>query len=74
MARVHRLPAVPDFQINDCGSIAMIRPCTDSAREWVTKNLSLESWQWQGDAFAVEPRCVSALVEGMRDDGLDVEF
>lgn len=54
--------------VEDHGTIVLVRPLTEEARAWVDENVSLESWQWRGDAFACEPRCVAALLEGMAEE------
>lgn len=61
-----------DVLIEKHGTIVLVRPLTDAAKEWVTDNVPLESWQWMGDAFACEPRLVENLVTGMTDGGLKV--
>lgn len=62
-----------DVRVEDHGSIVLVQPLTDAAREWVTGNVPLEGWQWMGGAFACEPRYVDNLLDGMRGDGLEVE-
>lgn len=62
-----------DFTISNHGSIFMVTPNTPQAQGWVTLSLSLESWQWLGNSFSVEPRYIEDLVQGMRNDGFSVE-
>lgn len=47
------------------GSIVLVTPLTDRAREWIAENVSGET-TWLGDALAVEPRYAYDLVDGMR--------
>jgi hypothetical protein len=61
-----------DVRCDAAGSVVYVTPMTESGREWVADNLSLESWQWQGESFAVEHRYAQELVLGMRGDGLSV--
>jgi hypothetical protein len=61
-----------DVQIENAGSIVLIRPLTDAGRNWVEHNIQAEDWQHFGGAIAAEPRTVEAVIEGMRGDGLDV--
>jgi len=61
-----------DIRVENHGSIYIFIPQTDDGREWVDANLSLESWQWFGPGFAVEPRYALQLAEGMLNDGLRV--
>ena len=52
------------FDIFDGGSVVLITPISEEAREWVAKNVVTEPWQWLGDRFACEPRMVDDLLEG----------
>jgi len=61
-----------DFQIENHGSVVMVRPLNDAARAWVDENVGLEDWQWLGGAFACEPRMVEHLAAGMVDAGFGV--
>lgn len=58
-----------DFYIKDCGSLVLFTPANERAREWTDENMSVESWQWQGSAFAVERRYAGNLIEGIEDSG-----
>ena len=61
-----------DVEINHCGSVVMFAALTQKSLAWIEENVSLESWQWMGNAIAVDPRYVMNLAEGMRADGLIV--
>ena len=61
-----------DIHVDGGGTIYMVTPITQLAKEWVEQHLSLEGWQWLGSAFAVEHRFIANLVQGMRADGLRV--
>lgn len=55
----------------------LITPLTKICKEWIKKNVSLESWQWLGNSFAVDYHYADDLIEGMMDDGglvVDVDF
>ena len=56
----------PDFVLADHGSIAVLTPTSDIAREWTTKYLSDET-QWFGRGFVVEHRYVDDIVERLRE-------
>lgn len=62
----------PDVRVSGGGSIYMVEPVSETALTWVEENVGLESWQWMGDAFAVEHRYIENLVAGMQDAGLTV--
>lgn len=62
----------PDVTVEHHGSVVLVRPCTRHATAWLTANVHAEPWQWYGGALAVEPRCVSPLVEALSLDGLTV--
>lgn len=61
-----------DIEVSNGGSIYMFTPLTGFARDWVSENISLESWQWIGSSFAVESRFAADLAQVMTDDGLEV--
>lgn len=64
---------VVDFRVSGGGTIYLVEPVSDAAKEWVKENVPLESWQWLGPAFAVEHRYITDLLAGIRGDGLAIE-
>ena len=60
-----------DFHIADHGSIVLLEPRTDAAREWVEENLPEEA-QTFGHAIVIEPRYVESIVNGILADGLTI--
>ncbi len=62
---------VVDVRVANHGSIWLLTPQTDAARQWVADYLSPDT-QMFGEAVAVEPRYVHDIVTGMRDEGLVV--
>jgi hypothetical protein len=62
-------PTGPDFLVQNEGSIFLLHPLTESARDWVHKNLSEDRMTF-GDAVVVEHRYIAHVVRGARADGL----
>ena len=62
-----------DVAVSNEGSLFLFTPLTPEAKQWVKDNVPLESWQWYGDGFAVEPRYSMTLVKGIQAAGLVVE-
>ncbi len=60
-----------DVRIAHHGSLSMVRPLTDAARQWIDDNVGGET-SWFGGALAVEPRYLDNLIDGMESDGLVV--
>ncbi len=58
------------IRVENCGSIILLRPLTKRARKWLEKSCACESWQWFGEALAVEPRMVGAILKGALEEGL----
>ena len=58
-----------DFDLSDHGSIALIRPMTDAARDWCDEHLPDDTMMFAG-AYAIEPRYAMSIVEGFLADGL----
>lgn len=62
----------PDVKVMNHGSVVMVEPVSKEAKAWVDENVGLEGWQWMGNAFAVEPRLLGNLLDGMREEGFTV--
>ena len=65
------IDASPDIRVERHGSVALVRPQTAAAREWLAEHVEAGA-QWFGGALAVEPRYLDALVEGLFEDGFTV--
>lgn len=63
-------PVGTDARVENHGSVLLVRPLTDTAREWLKTNTD---GTWFGGALAVEPRYACNLVAGMREQGFSVE-
>lgn len=60
----------PDIRFEDHGSVVLVRPLTDAAREWIDENVQQEGWQWFGGALGVDARYAWALREAAAFNGL----
>lgn len=58
-----------DFIVTHHGSIVLLHPHTPAAVRWIGEHLP-EDAQTLGNAVAVEPRYITPIVDGIRDDGL----
>ena len=65
-------PDMSDFQITDQGSIFLIRPLNEAARQWLDENVVSEPWQWVQGALCVEARFARALIVEIEQAGLTV--
>lgn len=63
---------VTDFRVENHGTIFLLRPETDAAKEWCAEHLP-EDAQRFGTAYVVEHRFITPIVEGALADGLTVE-
>lgn len=61
----------PDVHVHDEGSIVLFELISESAKVWVSEKVSDDA-QWFGHRLVVEPRYVEDLVNGMKEDGLEV--
>lgn len=66
-----RKRTIADFLVTGGGTIYLLHPLTDAAREWVAEHLP-EDAQRLGNAIAIEHRFVGNIVDGARNDGLAV--
>lgn len=67
-------PRPPDVTVENHGSIYLVRPRTTQAQAWIDDNVQGYYAYWIGDTLIVEHRYIEALVAGMREEGLNVEF
>lgn len=63
---------MPDFLLQDGGSIVLLYPQNNDAKAWIKHNLSLNDWQ-NPCRIAIEPRYIEDIVCGVRGDGLRIE-
>ena len=61
-----------DLQITDQGSIFLIRPLNDAARQWLGENVVSEPWQWVEGALCVETRFARDLVIEIEEAGFEI--
>jgi hypothetical protein len=54
------------FNIEDHGSIILVRPLTADVEAWLAE---VTDGMWFGGALVVEPRYVEALVAGLIEEG-----
>lgn len=60
-----------DFLIVDHGSVIIVRPMTDSAKDWVLDNVDYDSGTF-GFGVPVEPRYFPDLLAGIQDAGFSI--
>lgn len=63
------LERLPDFRVTDHGSVCLLRPDSKDGKAWAEQNLP-EDAQRMGDAYAVEPRYLGNILDGIHQDGL----
>lgn len=60
-----------DANVVNHGSIVVIVGVSAAGKCWLEEHLDQEGQRW-GEGYVVEPRYVQDIVDGMRDEGLDV--
>lgn len=63
-----------DVTVINNGSVFLIYPHTQTAKDWMSENLQAEGWQYLGKTLAVDQRYIADIADGMSDDGLNVEI
>ncbi len=66
-----RSKTIVDATIENHGSICIVQPHSAVAHQWIADSVGEEAQYWAG-GLVVEPRYLSALVAGMRENGLTV--
>lgn len=62
----------PDILARDEGTIWLLTPQNDRARDWFEANVEMSFPQWNDGDHVVEHRFVRDIVEGAFGDGLSV--
>ncbi len=60
--------ARPDFIVENHGTIILIEPVSDAAREFVSESVSIEPWQWMGASFACDRRMALGLIDDLTNE------
>ena len=61
-----------DFQFTDQGSIFLIRPLNEAARQWLDENVVAELWQWVQGALCVEASFARDLIIEIEEAGFEI--
>ena len=61
-----------DFQITDQGTIILVRPLNEAARQWLDENVVSEPWQWVDGALCGEPRFARGLIDEIAAAGFEI--
>ena len=66
------LPKTPDFELEDHGSLFLLRPLNDASKDWMNEKLPMDrpETQFWGSTIVIEPRYVPSIVEGIIADGM----
>ena len=65
-------PDMSDFRITDQGSIILIQPLNEAARQWLDENVVSEPWQWVQGALCVEARFARDLLIEIEEAGFEI--
>lgn len=64
-------PTQYDVRVDNHGSIMLLNPLTQAGEAWMDEHLPADALTF-GGGIVVEPRYVGDIVNGMREDGLEV--
>jgi hypothetical protein len=71
--KLSKLPCpAADFVLEDHGSLALLRPLTESARAWVEEKVSQDGFQPNWPTVLIELRHVADILHGIAEAGLAV--
>ena len=65
---------VVDFEVQNEGTIFLLRPCTQAAEEWLDVRWEMIKRMSFGTAVVVEHRYIADFVAGIKANGLKVEY
>lgn len=64
----------PDIKVENHGSIVLFIPQTGAGEEWIDDNLAGPEVQTFGGGIVVEPRYAGAILQGIDDAGLTLDY
>lgn len=59
-----------DYTVSHHGSVCILTPITDAAREWCDEHLPEDAMRWGPHGYVIEPRYLGAIIEGLEEAGL----
>lgn len=62
---------MPDFTLYNHGSLVVLTPTSAVGYDWAREHIAHDANRW-GDGYAVEPRYVADILDGIKEDGLEV--
>lgn len=62
-----------DFRLDNHGSVVILHALTQVAEQWVEDYLPADRLTWGRTGTVVEPRYVGDIVDGIQNDGLEIE-
>lgn len=63
-----------DFELSDQGSIVLLSPNTESARQWVEDNIGADNgYQPYYPTVIMEHRFADNVISGLQSDGLSIQ-
>jgi hypothetical protein len=65
----------PDFELANHGSLYLLCPLNEAAKNWMAEHLPMDSpeTQFWGSAIVIEHRFISEIISGVQRDGLRVQ-
>jgi hypothetical protein len=61
-----------NITIENHGSVVLFRPDSTQTRDALIACVSVESWQWFGNALAVDARMAADLAAHLRNEGFGI--
>jgi hypothetical protein len=62
-----------DFTVANHGSIMILTPQNDSAKDFIHERLPDDAQTWGRDGIVVEPRYIGNIVNDLQENGFGVE-
>ena len=68
------MPGIPDFAVENHGSIFLLHPQNEQAIAWVEEHIGPQNgYHPYFPTIVIEHRYIADIVEGIQDDGLAVQ-
>lgn len=63
-----------DAQVDNQGSLWLIRPLSLRANKWLSAHVDSQPWQWLGGALCIDARMATPIVRAMKRARLSVQL
>ena len=62
-----------DLTVTDHGYVFLLTPVSEAGEAWIADHIPVDAMRWGKNSVVVERRYIDAIVDGARNNNLEVE-